>query len=186
MSATAIGGGNAIAAWLNAVIVYDTFESAVKARRVLEGDRPDETTHWNVKPWRVDMLKLPPVADVALSEAADAHLILIVVPRFQSFLPWLVDWLERWASNRKVKEAGLALWDSGTLAHPRPEQPSELLQFAGRHSISLIPAAVALVEEKSSVVASHMHEREVSLTPTLQRILEQPVRDRYQHWGINE
>ena len=34
--------------------------------------------------------------------------------------------------------------------------------------------------------ASDLHEREVSLTPTLQHILEQPVRDNYQHWGINE
>ena len=186
MSATAIRGGNAIAAWLNAVIVYDTFESAVKARRVLECDRPDEPTHWNVMPWRVDVLKTRPAAEVALTEAEDAHLILIVVPRFQSFLPWLVDWLERWASKRKVKEAGLALWDCGTLAHPRPVQPPELLQFAGRHRISLICPAVALVEDKSSVVASHMHEREVSLAPTLERIPEQPVRDRYQHWGINE
>jgi len=24
------------------------------------------------------------------------------------------------------------------------------------------------------------------LTPTLQHILERPVRDNYQHWGINE
>ena len=148
---------------MNAVVVYDTFDSAVKARRVLERDWAGEPTYWNVKPWRVDMLKIPPAAEVALTEAADAHLMLIAVPRFETFLPWLVDWLERWATCRKVKEAGLAVWDCRTLAHARPE----LSQFAERHGMSLICDAAPLVEDKSSMVAQDLH-------------------DPYQHWGINE
>jgi hypothetical protein len=144
MSATAIRDENAIAEPLNAVIVYDTFDSAVKARRVLQPDRTAEPTHWNVKPWRVDVLKMPPAAEVALTEAADAHLILIAIPRFQSFLPWLVDWLERWATCRKVKEAGLALWGCRTPAHGRAEQHPELSQFAERHNMSLICDDAAL------------------------------------------
>jgi hypothetical protein len=163
MSATAIRDESAIAASLNAVVVYDTFDSAVKARRVLERDWAGEPTLWNVKPWRVDVLRISPAAEVALTEAADAHLILIAVPRFESFLPWLVDWLDRWATCRKVKEAGLALWDCGALAHARPE----LSQFAERHGMSLICDAAALVEDKSWVVAQDLH-------------------DPYQHWGINE
>jgi len=163
MSATARRDEDVIASSLNAVVVYDTFDSAVKTRRLLERDWAGEPTHWNVKPWRVDVLKIPPAAEVALTEAADAHLILITVPRFQPFLPWLVEWLERWATCRKVKEAGLALWDCRTLAHARPE----LSQFAERHSMSMICDAAALVEDKSSVVANDPH-------------------DYYQHWGINE
>jgi hypothetical protein len=31
-----------------------------------------------------------------------------------------------------------------------------------------------------------LHQREVALSPTLQHILEQPARDHYQDWGINE
>lgn len=34
--------------------------------------------------------------------------------------------------------------------------------------------------------ASDLRKREVSLTPTLQHMLEQPVRDYWQHRGINE
>jgi hypothetical protein len=31
-----------------------------------------------------------------------------------------------------------------------------------------------------------LHEREVSLTPTVHHILERTVHESYQHWGINE
>jgi len=42
------------------------------------------------------------------------------------------------------------------------------------------------MEATSSMFLSDLHEREVSLTPTLHHILERPVRDNYQHRGINE
>jgi hypothetical protein len=170
MIATAIRDENAIAASLNAVVVYDTFDSAVKAKRVLERDWAGEPTHWNVKPWRVDVLKIPPAAEVALTEAADAHLILIAVPRFESFLPWLVDWLDRWATCRKVKEAGLALWDCGRPIHARFEHPPELSQFAEHHGMSLICDAAALFEDKSSAVVKDLDD----------------YAQHFQHWGINE
>jgi hypothetical protein len=185
VSAMAIQDGNANDATLNAVIIYDTLDLAVKAKVMLERGRTDEPTHWNVKPWRVDMLKLPLAADVALTEAAKAHLMLLAVRQVQSFLPWLLDWLERWAICRQVKETGLAVWDGGTLAHARSERHPELSHFAGHHGLSWIFDDHALVEDKSRMDASDLHQREVSLTPTLQHILEQPVRCYYPHWGIN-
>ena len=42
-----------------------------------------------------------------------------------------------------------------------------------------------MVEDKSLMDASNLHEREVLLTPTLQHILEQSERG-YQHWGLND
>ena len=80
-------------ATMNAVIIYDEFDYAAKANAMLEraAHRMDETTHWSIKPWRVDMLKLPPAAEAALAEAAEAHLILLAVRQVQSLLPWLVD-----------------------------------------------------------------------------------------------
>jgi hypothetical protein len=61
-----------------------------------------------------------------------------------------------------------------------------LSQFAGRHGLSLLFDPSAPVEKESSMIASDLHERQVTFTPRLQHILEQPVRDYYQHWGINE
>ena len=177
MSATAIQDGNTIDATLNAVILYDRFDLAVKAKVMLERGRTDEPTHWNVKPWRVDVLKLPPAADVALTEAAEAHLMMLAVRQLQSFLPWLISWLERWATRRQIQEAVLAVWDCGNADTRSARAAPELSQFAGRHGLSLIFHDNALDEDKSSMEASDLHEREVSLTPTLQHILEQPVRN---------
>jgi hypothetical protein len=188
MSATTIRDINAFEATMNAVIIYDRFDFAAKARAMLEraAHETDETTHWSVKPWRVDMLELPPAAEAALAEAAEAHLIVLALRQVQSLFPWLVDWLERWATCRQVQEAALAVWDSGSADTRSARATSELSQFAGRHGLSLIFDDHALVEDKSSMFASDLHEREVALTPTIQHILERPVRDNHQQWGINE
>ncbi len=138
MSATVLRDEDDTDATLNVVIIYDTFDLAVKARVMLERHRTNEPTNWNIKPWRVDVLKQPAGAEEALTEAAEAHLILLAVRHVLPFLPWLVDWLERWAIGRQVQEAALAVWDDGiTAAHSARAIP-ELSQFAGRHGLSLI------------------------------------------------
>jgi hypothetical protein len=97
-----------------------------------------------------------------------------------------VDWLERWAKCRQVQEAALAVWDGGNTGTPSAQAEPELSQFTGRYGLSLIFGDNSLIEDKSSMFASELHQREVSLTPTLHHILERPVHDSYQHWGINE
>jgi hypothetical protein len=76
-------------------------------------------------------------------------------------------------------------WDGGNAASRPARATPEWSQFAGRHGLSLIFNDHALVEDKSPIFASDLHEREVALTPTLQHILEQSEQG-YQHWGLNE
>jgi len=187
MSATAIGDETGFPVAMNAVVLYDTFDFAAKANAMLEraAHWTDEAMHWSVKPWRVDMLKLPPAAEAALAEAAEAHLMVLELRQVPSLLPWLGDWLERWAACRQVQDAALAVWDGGNAVSRSARATPELSQFAGRHGLSLIFNDNALVEDKSAILASDLHEREVALTPTLQRILEQSEQG-YQHWGLNE
>jgi hypothetical protein len=78
----------------------------------------------------------------------------------------------------------LAVWDGGNA--DIPGATSELLQFAGRHGLSLICDDTALNENQTSLLTRNLREREVAVTPTLQHILAQPGRDHDQHWGINE
>ena len=188
MSTTAIQDDNVFDATMSAVIIYDKCDFAAKAKAMLErvGHRTDESTHWSFKPWRADILKLPPTAEAALAEAAEAHIILLAVRHVQSLLPWLVNWLERWAKCRQVQEAALAVWDGGNTGTPSAQAEPELSQFTGRYGLSLIFGDNSLIEDKSSMFASELHQREVSLTPTLHHILERTVHDSYQHWGINE
>jgi len=98
--------------------------------------------------------------------------MVLELRQVQSFLPWLVDWLERWAGCRQVKDAALAVWDGGNAVSRSARATPELSQFAGRHGLSLIFNDNALVEDKSAILASDLHEREVALTPTLQHIVE--------------
>ena len=187
MSATAIQKENVFDATGNAVIIYDRFDFAAKAKAMLAhaADETSDTMHWSIKLWRVDILKLPQAAELALTEAAEAPLILLARLQAKSPFPWLLDWLERWAKCRQVQEAALAVWRGGDAETLWARATLELTQFARRHGLSLIFDDNALVEDKSSMYASDLHEREVSLTPTLQHILEQPVRDD-SHWGIND
>ena len=107
---------------MTAVIIYDTvcFRGEGESDAGSCGAWAGEIMRWSVKPWRVDMLKLPPAAEAALAEAAEAHLIMLAVRQVQSFFPWLADWLERWARCRRVREAGLALdgVDAAKIIHP--------------------------------------------------------------------
>jgi hypothetical protein len=185
MSATAIREENVFEATMNAVIIYDEFDYATKAKATLEraAHRTDKTTHWGVRLWRVDVLKLPLAAEAALAEAVEAHLIMLAVRQVHSLIPWLMDWLERWATHRQIQEAALAVWDGGSADTRLARATPELSQFAGRNGLSLIFDDNALVEDKSSIYASDLHKRGVALTPTLQHILKQPVHDDYQHWG---
>ena len=184
MNATAIRDENVFDATMNAVIIYDEFDYAAKANAMLEraAHRTDETTHCSVKPWRVDMLKLPLAAEAALSEATEAHLIVLAVRQVQ-FL--LMNWLEQWAACRQIQEAALAVWGGGSADTRLARASPELSQFAGHHGLSLIFDDNALAEDESSIFANDLHQREVALTPTLQHILELSERG-YQHWGLNE
>jgi hypothetical protein len=172
MSAKAIGDENGFEGAMNAVVLYDTFEFAARAKAMLEraAHWTDETTHWIVKPWRVGLLKLPPAAEAALAEAAEAHLMVLELHQVQSLLPWLVDWLERWAVGRQVQDAALAVWDGGHAASCSARAIPELSQFAGRHGLSLIINDNGPAEDDS---------------PTFQHIWERSERG-YQHWGLNE
>lgn len=156
---------------MNAVIIYDKSDFAAKAKAMLEraAYRPDETTFWNLKPWRMDMLALTPAAEAALVEAAEAHLIVLAVHQVQ---PLLIDWLERWAKCRQVQEAALAVWDgenADRLSISTRATP-ELSQFAGRHGLSLLFGDNARVEDKSWMNVSDLPNREVSLTPPLRHV----------------
>jgi hypothetical protein len=148
MSATEIRGDNVFEVAMNVVIIYDHFDFALNAKAILERvvHWTDETMHCSVKPWRVDMLKLPSTAEAALAEAAEAHLIMFAVRQVRQHLPWLVDWLERWARCRQVQEAALAVWDERN-ADTRPARAApELSQFATRHGLNLIVDDNALLE----------------------------------------
>jgi hypothetical protein len=63
---------------MRALVIYDDVALAAKACVTLQhaGRRAEATASWNIKPWRVEILRLQSAADEALEEAADAELII--------------------------------------------------------------------------------------------------------------
>jgi hypothetical protein len=185
MNTTAILDKPIFGAVMNAAIIYDDFAGAAKANAVLEraSYRAGEAALWSVKPWRLDLLSLPSTAAEALRDTTDAHLIVFALRPAQNLSSWLLDWLERWAAQRQVAEAALAVFsDENGDAFSTPVAP-ELSRFAERHGLNFIFDNGGPVRDESAHFVRDLHEREISMTPTLQQIMEESA---YQHWGINE
>jgi hypothetical protein len=173
---------------MKATIIYDDFDSAAKANTTLQhsAHKADFAVQWNIRPWRVDLLKFPPTADEALTEALDAHLIVFAGRSAQSLPFWLERWLEQWAKYRRIKDAALAVVSAGSAkalssALARPD----LSQFARRHDLSVIfddntTTASSLIADGSSFTEARLHERE-QITP---QTLDTKTRDAYRGWSI--
>src|SRR5579862_126766 len=84
---------------MHAIIIYYDLALAAKANATLEraSHRADHALLWDVKTWRLAQLELPQAADLALTDALDAHLILIGMRHARTFPVSLQNWLERWA-----------------------------------------------------------------------------------------
>jgi hypothetical protein len=181
MSAMAMPEEQAFEATMNAVIVYDDVAFASKAQAMLgqAAHRADAGLPWSLKPWRLELLILPPTAARALQDAAEAHLLVLAVRRPADPSPRLLDWLEQWACCRQFQDAALAVFDGESGDMLSGTKAPELSQFAERHGLSLILGDVGLAEEESALLVPSLHERAAAQTTTLLGILEQAPSDRY-------
>ena len=96
---------------LRTLMIYDDLTSAKEAATTLKraAHRAKIGVGWDLKAWRLDILKLPLAGDEALLEAADAEMIAFAGPRASSLPSWLKEWLECWASLRQVSDAAVAV-----------------------------------------------------------------------------
>jgi hypothetical protein len=123
---------------IKALLIYDDFPSAVKASAALHHSAhyANAGVRWNIRPWRVEMLKFPPTAEEALTEALDAHLIVFAGPRARSLPFWLQDWLEHWAKCRRIQDAALAVFCEGSDDALSGTATPELSRFAADHGLN--------------------------------------------------
>jgi hypothetical protein len=173
---------------VKAIIIYDDLDSAVNANTTLQHPvhQADFAVQWNIRPWRVDMLKFPPTADEALTDALDAHLIVFAGRSAQSLPFWLERWLEQWAKYRRIRDAALAVVGTGSAkalssALARPD----LSQFARCHDLSVIfddniTIASSSIADGSSFNENRLHDRE----PITPQTLDTKTRDAYRGWSI--
>jgi hypothetical protein len=125
---------------MKALILYQDFAFAVKANAVLQHSAQYSgiRVQWNIRPWRVDLLKFPRAAEDAQADAADAHLIVFGSRCALSFPFWLQDWLEQWAKCRQIKDVALAVVHEDRAESLSISQSPELSRFASRHGLNVI------------------------------------------------
>jgi hypothetical protein len=170
---------------MKALIIYDDLSSFAKANTALQYSEQnvDFSVLWNIRPWRVDMLKFPPTAEDALVEAMDAHLIVFVGTRVQSLPFWLQDWLEHWAKCRQIKDAALAVIGLGNTEVML--SLSDLSRFAKHHGLSVIFDDRDAIEE-SLFRTESLQKLKSDKSLFMPRTLDKRIQDSYRGWGINE
>jgi len=170
---------------LKAAVIYDDFDFAARAAALLErvAVRTDEAMQWNVKPWRLDLLRSSSLADAALDEAADADLIIVALWRTHFLPDELREWLERWAAERQIEDAALMALCPEKIAGPR-SLGARLKEFAEWRGLPFL-GCLDLPEDEDSIHFIHRRwQGKQPVIPAAQWSADQPPTTR--HWGINE
>jgi hypothetical protein len=170
---------------LKAAVIYDGFDFAARATALLErvAMRAAEAVKWDVRPWRLDMLKHSSLALVAGAETADADLILVAFGQTRSLPAELVDWLERWARNRRIEDAAIMvlLPDENDVLPPLGD---ELKGFAAWHNLPFLGSRNLRDDGDSLDFVRRLWQRKQPVKPALPWPADRlPVPQR---WGINE
>jgi hypothetical protein len=169
-----------------AVIIYDDFDSATYATALLErvALRADEAIKWDIKPWRLDVLKQPTLAALTVAVAANADLIVLALNRIHSTPVELLAWLKNWAEHRRIEDAAmLALSPDGS--HTQSKYWNDIRAFAKQRDLTFLGNHNVWNDGNSASLVHRLHQRKqlvalVSL-PSMAERLPTP-----HHWGINE
>lgn len=175
---------------MRAVIIYDELNLAAMANVLLvsAGQQSVENAHWNVVPWRVDILENSPAASVSLGEAMNAHLIVLALRPARRLPGRLMEWLESWATRRQVQDAALAIFKCRDQSRDglTSSVTCELSGFAQRHGLAFIFDDGDTVEESSTFSFWRLHEREQTLTLSVRDIVDRSMNGSHRNLGISD
>jgi hypothetical protein len=173
---------------LKAVVIYDDFYFAARAAALLEraAIRTDEAMKWDVKPWRLDVLKEPSLADAALDETADADLIVVAFRKTPSLPDELMGWLESWAMKRQTGDTAMMVFCPEENVASTPFLHS-LKEFAEWHNLPFLGSHNLRDDGNSINFVHRLWQRKQPPQPvvaTPESFAESPYPSG--HWGINE
>ena len=188
MSAIATGKKSFFEMTLKAAVIYDDFDFAARAAALMErvAIRTDEAMKWDVKPWRLDVLQEPALADDALGETADADLIVVALRKTPSLPDELMGWLESWAMKRQTENTAMMVFCPEENAASTPLW-HELKEFAEWHSLPFLGSRNLRDDANSMDFVHRLWQRKKppqSVVPTVESFAESPQPS--DHWGINE
>jgi hypothetical protein len=152
---------------MKALIIYDSFAAAAKANATLKHSTESLAfdVRWNVRPWRVDMLKFPPTAEEVLTDALDAHLVVLAGRIAQPLPSWLLVWLEHWAKCRHIGEAAIAVFGIGKAIQFSSLETSNLVEFVNRHGLGLFYVGSDELEDGRVIELGSVRELKSGVSP---------------------
>ena len=138
---------------MKAVMIYDDFDCAAKAAAMLQraARRAEPGELWDIRPWRVDVLRLAAASDEALTEAFDADVIIFAGRRAYAMPTWIEQWLKNWATRRAIGDAALATIRDEVDRKFAAPIAGRLSRFAALHGLEIIT-------ENDAVLASEHHD----------------------------
>jgi len=185
MNVIAIRGESLFEMTLKATVIYDDFDFATRAAALLErvALRVREAMKWDVKPWRLDVLKQAALAEAAEAEAADADLILFALSQTHSLPTGLTLWLERWAAHRQTEDAAVMalIPDESVVGQPLWRA---LERFAERNGLAFLSSHNVRENGDSMQFVQQLWQRKLPAAVALGSANGPPRPPR--HWGINE
>ena len=173
---------------LKAAVIYDDFNFAAQATALLErvAIRADEAMKWDVKPWRLDVLQEPALADDALGETADADLILVALRKTPSLPDELMGWLESWAMKRQTEDTAMMVFCPEENAASTPLWHS-LKEFAEWQSLPFLGSRNLRDDANSMDFVNRLWQRKQPPQPVGPMLVSLAESARPSgHWGINE
>ncbi len=170
---------------LKAAIIYDDFGFAARTAALLEraAIRSDEAIEWDVKPWRLDLLKPSSLADAALAETADTDLIVVALSKTHLLPDALLDWLDHWAERRQIRDAALMVLCPEETAGPMSSW-SRLKEFAAWRGLLFLDQRRWSDESDSTDFVHRLWRQKKPVNPALSWSVDRTPSPR--HWGLNE
>jgi hypothetical protein len=173
---------------MKALMIYDDLAVAEEANAILQRatHHPNAAMQWNLRPWRLDMLKSRPTADEALKDAADAHLIVFAIRRTPSLPAWLIDWLKQWAALRQTPDAALAVIGDGYAKASLMQASVELSRFARQYGLTVISEKHGEIYDQPAFLDPKLNERKSPFFPASPDFGNVPNQGADRNWGLNE
>ncbi len=175
MNAIAIGDESLLGMTLKATVIYDDFDFATRAAGLLErvAIRLREAMRWDVKPWRLDLLKQSSLAEAAVAEATDADLIVFALSKTHSPPAELTVWLEHWEAHRQIQDPAVMVLSRGECAAATPLW-HELKQFAERHGLAFLSSHDVREGGDSMQFVRQLWQRRKPAAPALELLAGSP------------
>jgi hypothetical protein len=173
---------------MKAVILCDDFAFAAKANATLRrvGYQAGVEVQWIIKCWPVNALNDAVLAETALAEALDAHLILLPARRAQSLTAGLLDWFERWATLRRIPAAALGVLNEGNATDLIKSVCPELSRFIRRHHLNFILDGRGATQDAVQLLIGFSRERTVSIPIERSFSVGLSLPSTFREYGINE